>query len=66
MRYYVNEDKPTNRATVHESTCGFCTPGYKDPKNGGWWGPYATSAEAFARARETGRANVAGCGSCNP
>ena len=69
LRYYANEDKGDNAATIHDvespTAQPSCFPQKKNPENGEWW-PCATLDEAFAKARETGRANVVPCCNCKP
>ena len=61
MSYYVYEDAPTNRATVHVGTCGFCRDGQgtarrKRPSSEWSWSlPYASQDEARRHAAATGR-----------
>ena len=56
--YYVNEDKPTNRATVHRDGCPYAATRSKSKQNGGWYGPFDTKDEALLVARNTGRKDV--------
>ena len=65
--YVVNEDKPQNKALVHKSECRFFTARRpKRQQDGGWSRQYMTRDQAFAFAHATGRADVRGCGVCNP
>ena len=70
MRYWVYENDPTNKAMVHEESCGFCNYGEGVRRsgldNGRWHGPLATIEDAFTRARGTGRRDVRGCAICAP
>lgn len=62
--YYVNEDKPTNRATVHRDDCPYADSRSKSKQNGGWYGPFDSNDEALRVARGTGRATVRECPFC--
>ena len=64
MAYHVNEDKPTNKATVHTVGCSHTPKQVKKPQNGKWHGPFNTKGEALETARNTDRRDVeeAGCG----
>ena len=64
MEYYVNEDKPTNSATVHTSTCVYAQNRCKDPRHGKWHGPFADRESAWKCAQATGRRDVKFCGNC--
>ena len=64
MAYYVNEDKPTNRVTIHIDTCMSAQERSKAPKNGQWLGPFRTRYEAARAAESTGRRDVGPCGHC--
>ena len=66
MRYFVYENYPNNRARVHVDICSFSKSEACRLANGQWYGSYDEREDAFAKARETGRANVDGCGHCNP
>ena len=70
MRYWVYENYPTNKARVHEDSCGFCNYGegvrVASLDNGQWHGPFESGEEAFAKAEATGRSDVRGCKSCAP
>ncbi len=70
MTYYVYENYPTNRATVHKGSCSFCNNGRGRRTgilglNGLWFGPFHTVDEAKRRARDTGRPSRE-CQICNP
>lgn len=64
--YYVNEDKPTNRATVHRDDCLHAVDRSKSKQNGGWYGPFDTKDEALRVARNTGRRDVREDPTCKP
>ncbi len=71
MAYWVYENHPNNRATVHKATCGNCRNGAGKHGvgrvlTGQWYGPYQDVIEARARANSTGRAEVRDCKSCAP
>ena len=65
--YYVYENYPTNRATVHAANCRFCNDGRgrKDQpvtSNGMWHGPFSTTSTAEEAAKGTGRSwSLHGC-----
>ena len=65
MPYWVNEDRPTNRAIIHRDDCPHGAPQYKKPEDGKWHGPYATLREAKRVAYGTGRSIVRGCETCD-
>ena len=66
MRFRVNVDYPTRRATVHTvNSDGRCQPREKRPQDGGWLGPFATVQEATQAAVETGL-RIHPCRLCNP
>ena len=64
--YYVNEDKPTNRATIHRDDCLYAANRSKSKQNGGWYGPFDTKDEALRVARNTGRRDVREDPTCKP
>ncbi len=65
MGFVVNEDKPTNSARVHDESCrNYLHPQTKNPRDGGWIGPFKTKDEAFAEARAIGRSDVKGAACC--
>ena len=69
MRYWVNEDRITNTALVHEETCGHCNYGQgrghgRIPGDSEWRGPYDSSYAAFHAARTTGHRERRWCGHC--
>ena len=58
--YYVYENYPTDRATVHAASCGFCNDGrgrkgQPVTPNGKWHGPFSTKSIAEDAAKRTGR-----------
>ena len=68
--FYVYENKPFKRATVHKGSCGFCkygsgVAGRGSTQSGEWHGPLETRASADQVARDTGR-NVRDCQFCFP
>ena len=71
MRYWVYENYPNNRATVHKAECSHCNNGagvhgVDKNSNGQWHGPYHGLSEARAKAGSTGRAVVRDCQVCAP
>ena len=56
MRYWVNNDIPTNMATIHTESCPFLKNGIpsKRPADGGWYGPIPNEqvARGIAQACE--------------
>ena len=66
MAYWVYENYPNNRATVHKAECSYCNNGAgvhgvgKNP-TGQWHGPYHDVIQAQAKARNTSRSNVRDC-----
>ncbi len=63
--YHVNEDYPTNRATVHDtSTCSHAQIRRKKPETGQWHGPFESYDEARRFARNTGRRDIKSCPDC--
>ena len=54
MSYWVYENDPTNKAMVHEDSCGFCNYGEGvrggSLDNGRWHGPFESGEEASAKA----------------
>ncbi len=59
--YYVNEDKPTNRAIVHRDDGPCEVPRPKLERDGKWHGPFDTKDEALRVARGTGRKDAREC-----
>ena len=66
MPFYVNEDRPTNRTTVHRNMCIKARTRAKNPRDGRWHGPFPTSDEALDVAEEIGLVFVRICRICNP
>ena len=64
--YYVNEDKPTNRAIVHRDDGPCEVPRPKLERDGKWYGPCDTKDEALRAARNTGRKIARECQICKP
>ena len=63
--FYVNEDRPTDSATVHQ-TGGPCqVPQRKRARDGQWHGPFRLKEGALRVARDVGR-DVYECQRCNP
>lgn len=66
MAFYVNEDRPTNRSTVHRNVCIMAQHRVKNPRDGRWYGPFTTAEEALEAADHTGLAFTRLCRICNP
>ncbi len=63
--FYVNEDKPTRSATVHQAG-GLCrVPQRKRARDGQWHGPCRSKEGALRVARDIGR-DVYECQRCHP
>ncbi len=63
--FYVNEDRPTRSATVHQ-TGGPCrVPQRKRARDGQWHGPSRLKKGALRVALDVGR-DVHECQRCNP
>ena len=65
LSFYVNEDRPTNRATVHVKVCPWAQVRTKKPGDGRWHGPFPTTGEALDTAQGTGLIARL-CGKCKP
>ena len=68
MDYWVYEDDPTNRVSIHKAACRRCKEGQRKkgsrlPDNR-WHGPFGTEQEAIKMALETGRRHAKGCWFC--
>ena len=67
MTYVVNIDTANRSALVHEANCYYYEQfkDAKDPRNGGWHGPFETEEEAltFGKSRK-GDARLAQCRKC--
>ena len=66
MAFWVNEDKPLNKATVHRDDCSSGVPRRKLERDGRWHGPFDSKDAASSTARRTGRRTVAECLVCEP
>ena len=67
MPFAVNIDRPTGKALVHSTDCGYYVRrGTKMPADGGWEGPFRERDDAFACARDSGMREARGAGCCNP
>lgn len=66
MSFYVNEDRPTNQATVHRALCIMARVRTKDPRDGQWHGPFKTTDEALDAAEGRGLVFTRICRICNP
>ena len=71
MTYYVYENYPNNRATVHAGSCRYATKprvmGIISTTTGAgrWFGPYETKEGAVMKAHGTDRM-YRECSFCNP
>jgi len=68
-QFWVYENRVHEYATVHRGSCSFCNDGRgvhpgSSTANGEWLGPFATSADAWARAEKTRRREIRRCGHC--
>jgi F-type H+/Na+-transporting ATPase subunit beta len=65
MIFWVYEDRPTNRATIHFADCPFCNNGQgiagARQADNEWHGPFHGYQEADNAARQTGRNEVRKC-----
>lgn len=62
MTFYIYENwVASDKAMIHYETCAFCNNG---EGTGRWWGPFATSDEAFKKAGALNRKAVAYCRHC--
>ena len=66
--FYVYENRPTNRATIHAAECRSANYGrgvhnVGNTRNGRWLGPYESRETAYEVARGTGR-KVKSCARC--
>lgn len=66
MVYHVNEDKPTNKATVHKSSCKHAQKRTKLTRNGRWYEYLNSRDEAVEVAHSTGRRDIKEAGCVNP
>lgn len=69
MRYYVFEDDPTNKATVHKGSCRSCNEGkgihgIVDSPNCRWYGPFDTLEAAEEVMNKTGKRERHKCEKC--
>ena len=61
MPYWIYENYPTNRSTIHDATCAFCNHGMgrragtASQANGKWHGPYGELDHATTAAALLGR-----------
>ena len=63
--FYINEDKPTNLATLHQNGGPCAVPRRKRAKDGQWHGPFRSKEGALRVAHEVGR-HVIECQRCSP
>ncbi len=65
MIFWVYEDRPTNRATIHFADCPYCNNGQgvagARQADNEWHGPFHEYQEAYNAAMHTGRRNVRKC-----
>jgi hypothetical protein len=69
--FWLYENWTHDYVTVHHASCSFCKDGRgthpgSSKANGEWLGPFATAAEARARAKKTKRRDIRCCGFCSP
>lgn len=66
MRYWVNNDIPMNRATIHLESCDHLRDGIptKEPAHGGWYGPVPDERTAWGIALACERREIRSCGTC--
>jgi len=70
-RFWVYENWTNECTTVHRASCSHCNDGRgvhagASTKNGEWYGPFGSAAEAQARAERTKRRDIRRCGHCAP
>ena len=65
MAFYVNEDRPTRRATLHRDDCFTQVPRPKLRRDGHWHGPIDSIADAIRVAIDTGLTHY-DCRRCRP
>ena len=68
MKYMVYEHRPTNKASVHEDTCGHANRNgglRRCTVNGQWHEGFETFEAALCKAKSTGRV-VSCCSTCKP
>ncbi len=71
MKYWVYENWLHNKAIIHKYNCVYCKDGkgmfpdkeYSE-RNGKWWGPYDTFAQAAVKAIRTEQFRVNECAVC--
>ncbi len=63
--FYVNEDRPTRSATVHQAGGPCPVPQRKRARDGQWHGPFRSKEGALRVARDVGR-DVHECQRCHP
>ncbi|MCY4640060.1 MAG: hypothetical protein OXC94_06940 [Chloroflexi bacterium] len=63
--FYINEDRLTRSATVHQAGGPCQVPQRKRARDGQWHGPFRRKEGALRVAREVGR-DVHECQRCNP
>ncbi len=71
MSFWIYENFGNKRARIHTSDCRYCNDGAGvggDPNNDDdeWHGPFATFAEAEAKAASLGQKDTRPCGVCKP
>ena len=67
MRYWVNNDIPTNMATMHTESCPFLKNGIpsKRPADGRWYGPIPNEQVARGIAQACERKEWRSCTKCD-
>ena len=67
MAFYVNEDRPDGKATVHRDDGPCEVPRDKQERDGRWHGPFDAKHEALRAAHEdTNGLEVRECRLCGP
>ncbi len=67
MAFYVNEDRPTSKAIIHQDNNRCQVPREKQPQDGRWHGPFSTKDEAIRIGlEETNCRQVRECNKCKP
>ena len=64
--FWVNEDKPDNRALVHRSGGPCAPPRAKNAEDGQWHGPFESKEEAVRVAQGLDRKTARDCLRCKP
>lgn len=67
--YVIYVNNPTNRATIHTTTCGKFTSRRRDKTFNGYWSiiehePFKAIKDAQEYAKKTGKKNIDTCAFC--